>query len=88
MSGVSAGVREVIAAMVPPSGAAVGAEDLLGTARLREDLGFESIRLIELTMVLERRFALAAIPPEELAGVRTVDDVIAVITRAVEAGAA
>ncbi|MGV9673327.1 MULTISPECIES: acyl carrier protein [unclassified Gordonia (in: high G+C Gram-positive bacteria)] len=88
MSEVTAGVREVIAAMIPPSVSNVGAEDLTGTARLREDLGFESIRLIELTMVLERRFALTAIPPEHLAGVRTVDDVIAVITRAVEAGAA
>lgn len=83
-------VREIIAAMAPsaraanPDGADTGT--LCGTARLSEDLGFESVRLIELTMVLERSFGLAAMPPEELAGVRRVDDVVALIGRHVDAG--
>ena len=48
--------------------------------RLIEDLGFDSLRLMELTVVLERTFELPRYRPEQLAGVRRVGDVVELIT--------
>jgi acyl carrier protein len=44
--------------------------------RLIDDLGFDSVRLIELAMTLERAFGLPPQRPENLAAVSTVDDVV------------
>ncbi|KRE25700.1 hypothetical protein ASG82_17185 [Mycobacterium sp. Soil538] len=44
--------------------------------RLVDDLGFDSVRLIELTMALERAFGLPPQHPEKLATITTVDDVV------------
>ncbi len=70
-------VRRIVVAMEPnPPTDAPSATD-----RLREDLGYGSVRLIELTIALERAFGLLPLPPAELAGVRRVGDVVALIRR-------
>jgi acyl carrier protein len=51
-------------------------EDVAADARLIDDLGFDSVRLIELTMTLERAFELPPQRPENLATINTVDDVV------------
>ena len=51
-------------------------EDVAADARLIDDLGFDSVRLIELTMALERGFGLPPQRPENLATINTVDDVV------------
>jgi acyl carrier protein len=51
-------------------------EDVAADARLIDDLGFDSVRLIELTMALERAFGLPPQRPENLATINTVDDVV------------
>lgn len=50
--------------------------DVAADARLVDDLGFDSVRLIELTMALERAFGLPPQRPENLATITTVDDVV------------
>ncbi|WP_054813533.1 acyl carrier protein [Nocardia arizonensis] len=67
-------VRRIIAAMAPQPPA-----ELADTDRLVEDLGFESLRLMELTVALERGFGLPRYQPEELIGVRRVGDVVALV---------
>lgn len=67
-------VYRVIDAMSPKPGTACTADD-----RLVEDLGFDSLRLMELTVVLERTFGLPAHRPEELAGVLAVGQVVMLI---------
>ena len=77
MSDTATRVHEIITAMAPPT----PPTPLPAAARLREDLAFSSVRLIELTMVLEQAFDLAPLPPEELAGVLRVEHVVALIER-------
>ncbi|MBH0777152.1 acyl carrier protein [Nocardia sp. NEAU-351] len=52
---------------------------LADTDRLIEDLEFESLRLMELTVALERAFGLPRYRPEQLIGVRRVGEVIALV---------
>ncbi|WP_248492040.1 acyl carrier protein [Tsukamurella sp. PLM1] len=59
-------------------------ESLRGEDRLREDLGFDSVRLIELTVALEDAFGLPPFPSERLAGVLRVRDVVDLISDAPE----
>ncbi|WP_433194181.1 acyl carrier protein [Nocardia sp. CA-107356] len=68
-------VRRIVLAMAPEPPA-----ELADEHRLVEDLGFDSLRLMELTVVLERAFALPRYRPEELVGVRRVDAVIALVS--------
>ncbi|GAA1480512.1 hypothetical protein GCM10009624_09520 [Gordonia sinesedis] len=82
-AGLGDRVRDIVAAMAPAPPPPPG--PLPDDARLREDLAFESVRLIELTMVLEQAFSLPPMPPEELAGVLRVGDVIALIARHTDA---
>lgn len=49
-------------------------------SELRADLAFDSIRLIELTMVLERHLELAPLDPASTATVTTVGDVVRLVT--------
>ncbi len=77
----AAKVRRIVLAMAPEPPAALSDEH-----RLVEDLGFDSLRLMELTVVLERAFALPRYLPEELVGVRRVDAVIALISGTLAAG--
>ena len=51
----------------------VQSEQLTFGARLMDDLGADSLTLVEITMALEDRFSLA-IPDERLETVRTVGD--------------
>ncbi|MBF6126859.1 acyl carrier protein [Nocardia brasiliensis] len=67
-------VRGLIQRMAPDAQAA--AED---EQRLIEDLGFDSLRLMELTVVLERSFDLPRYRPEQLVGVRRVGEVITLV---------
>ena len=70
-------VRLIVA--MAPTDEASGA-DLAADLRLIDDLGYDSVRLMELTVVLERKFGLPRQLPEQLAGVHTVGDVIALVT--------
>ncbi|WP_228002265.1 acyl carrier protein [Nocardia australiensis] len=67
-------VRRLVLAMAPQS---APAED---DKRLIEDLGFDSLRLMELTVVLERSFELPRYRPEQLVGVRRVGEVITLVS--------
>ncbi len=73
-STVAQQVRQLVAAMAPEEPG-----DLTDEMRLVEDLGFDSLRLMELTLVLERAFGLPRYRPEQLAGVRSIADVVALI---------
>lgn len=59
---------DVVAAMAP----AVPTGGLTGELRLIDDLGFDSLRLVELTMALEDALELDPIPQARLAEVMTV----------------
>jgi acyl carrier protein len=73
-------VRGLILAMAPnPAGADDG-------KRLVEDLGFDSLRLMELTVVLERAFDLPRYRPEQLVGVRRIGEVIGLVSGSLAAG--
>ncbi|HHY85440.1 MAG TPA: acyl carrier protein [Verrucomicrobia bacterium] len=52
----------------------VGGEQLTEEARLMEDLGADSLTLIEITMAIEERFDIS-VPDERWERVRTVRDV-------------
>ncbi|MFI6046544.1 acyl carrier protein [Nocardia sp. NPDC051321] len=67
-------VRTLVHAMAPDPQAQTG-----DTQRLIEDLGFDSLRLMELTVVLERSFGLPRYQPEQLVGVRRVGEVITLV---------
>ena len=57
-------------------------EDVAADARLIDELGFDSVRLIELTMTLERAFELPLQRPENLTTINTVDDVVTFVLSA------
>ncbi|MEU7632298.1 acyl carrier protein [Nocardia sp. NPDC049220] len=67
-------VRGLIGAMAPDQAAPTDDDQ-----RLVEDLGFDSLRLMELTVVLERAFDLPRYQPSDLVGVRRVGEVIALV---------
>lgn len=77
-------VLRLVAAMSP----AVPDAALEGQERLIDDLGFDSIRLLELLMLIERAFALPAHRPEQLTDIRCADDVAALAVRSVRTGVA
>lgn len=73
-------VHEIIATMAPGTPESVSDDqDLIA------DLGFDSLRLMELTVVLERTFGLPPYRPEQLAGVLTVGAVVTLIERSLAA---
>ncbi|NMN93504.1 acyl carrier protein [Antrihabitans stalactiti] len=67
-------VREIVKSMAPELPAAVSDDQ-----RLIDDLFYDSLRLMELTVVLERAFDLPPYKPEDLAGVLTVGAVVQLI---------
>ncbi len=69
-------VIRLITALAVPRRMPDDVEALAADARLIDDLGFDSVRLIELTMALERAFGLPPQRPENLATINTVDDVV------------
>lgn len=76
-STVAEQVRQLVIAMAPEAPA-----ELTDEMRLVEDLAFDSLRLMELTLVLERAFGLPRYRPEQLVGVRRIADVVALIEEA------
>ncbi|MFE3188352.1 acyl carrier protein [Nocardia sp. NPDC059240] len=72
-------IRQLVTAMAPRPAAELGDE-----LRLIEDLGFDSLRLMELTVVLERGFDLPRYRPEQLIGVLRVGQVVELVTRTLE----
>ncbi|GAB2530509.1 acyl carrier protein [Nocardia heshunensis] len=75
-------IRQLVTAMAPrPAGT------LTDELRLIEDLGYDSLRLMELTVVLERAFELPRYRPEQLLGVLRVGQVVELITRTLEVSA-
>ncbi|QIS02440.1 acyl carrier protein [Nocardia brasiliensis] len=68
-------VRALVQRMAPDP-RAVATDD----QRLVEDMGFDSLRLMELTVVLERSFDLPRYRPEQLVGVRRVGEVVTLVT--------
>lgn len=75
-------VRRLVTAMAPQT-----PDTLADSDRLIEDLGFESLRLMELTVALERAFGLPRYRPEQLIGVRRVGEVIALVEGSLSEGA-
>ncbi|MFF2549512.1 acyl carrier protein [Nocardia sp. NPDC058058] len=71
---IAARTRTLIAHMAPEP-----PNTVLDEQRLIEDLGFDSIRLMELTVALERGFGLPRYAPEQLTDVRRVGDVITLV---------
>jgi acyl carrier protein len=69
-------VHAVVAAMAPRPAA-----ELSDVTRLVADLAYDSVRLIELSMALERRFALGYLDEGQLATVSTVGDVVDLVAR-------
>ncbi|NKY49242.1 acyl carrier protein [Nocardia vermiculata] len=73
-SSVGARARQLVVAMAPDL-----ATEPADESRLIEDLGYDSLRLMELTLVLERAFGLPRFRPEQLIDVRRITDVVALI---------
>ncbi|MDM4722001.1 phosphopantetheine-binding protein [Micromonospora sp. WMMA1363] len=71
----------IIAAMAPHPLPRVGAE-----TRLRDDLMFDSIRLIELAMALERQFRLPSLDLSESTDLTTAGDVLNLVRRQLNTG--
>lgn len=69
-------VIRLITALAAPGWIPEDPKALAPDARLVDDLGFDSVRLIELTMLLERAFGLPPQRPENLTTITTVDDVM------------
>jgi acyl carrier protein len=73
-------LSSLVSEMAPVPGAEVGeASDLI------DDLGFDSLTLIELTVAIETAFGLAPVAEFESTTARTVGDVASVVRRAIEA---
>lgn len=73
MSGIDADVTALIAAMAPAACDPGPGDDIF------DELGYTSLRFLELSIAVERAFDLPALTPETLTGVRTVGDLIDVV---------
>ena len=74
MTDVRTEVLELVASMAPDT----AGEPDLGSA-LIGDLGFTSLRLLELSIAVERAFELPQLDQELLAGVATVGDLVKLV---------
>lgn len=68
-------IRDEIVALVAAMAPDTAGEPELGSA-LVGDLGFTSLRLLELSIAVERAFELPQLDQETLAGVATVGDLV------------
>jgi acyl carrier protein len=68
-STLRAAVRRVIGEMSP-----LGQRQADSGDRLIEDLGYDSLAMIELSLRMEQEFSLQAAQPEETLGIKTVKD--------------
>ncbi|MFD4673354.1 acyl carrier protein [Lentzea sp. NPDC058450] len=62
--------------------------ELSDDARIATDLGFDSLRLLELAIVIEERFELAEVNVDEALGVSTVRELVDLVTERVTGTAA
>jgi acyl carrier protein len=60
----------------------VSQAEVTGDERLREDLGIDSLSLIDMAVAAEDMFGIR-VPDEDLEGFRTIDDAVEYIRRAV-----
>jgi acyl carrier protein len=79
---VSEHAAQIVVALAPEP-----VEEPTGATRLIEDLGYDSLRLMELTIALEERFGVRT-TGEETAQVQTLDDVRGLLTRLAAGGEA
>jgi acyl carrier protein len=75
-------VRHLVREIAPREG------DLDTTTRLVEDLGFDSVLLLELAVALEERFDLPTLGNVGRRGIRTVGDVEDLVAQLLASGAA
>ena len=55
---------------------AVEPEEVTMETALEEDLGADSVDLVELVMAMEEEFEIGEVPEEELSGMKTVGDAV------------
>jgi acyl carrier protein len=67
-------VHALVAAMAPRPDVELTDDTLLAT-----DLAYDSLRLIELSIALERRFGMSAVHDSAVANVTTVGEVVALV---------
>jgi acyl carrier protein len=58
----------------------IATEDIRLGAELADDLGMDSLDAVELSIAIERQFAIA-ISDEQVAKLRTVDDIVQLVQR-------
>jgi acyl carrier protein len=75
---IAAKVRELVGSLVPAGARHVGPAD-----RLVEDLGFDSIAVLELALVLEVEFDLQEIDENQTVDLATVGDIETLIAKTV-----
>jgi acyl carrier protein len=75
---IAARVRDLVGSLVPAGARQVGSSD-----RLIEDLGFDSVAILELALALEVEFDLQEIEEDQTVGLVTVGDIENVIAKAV-----
>ncbi len=76
MTAIQDGVLALVAAMAPDTARAPALDSaLIG------DLGYTSLRLLELCIAVERAFDVPPLEQEALAGVATVGDLVNVVRR-------
>ncbi|WP_218003507.1 phosphopantetheine-binding protein [Nocardia concava] len=76
-------VLKIVAAMAPTGGDAVVGAD----TQLVEDLGYHSLALLELAIQLEVEFGMPTMEAGSVGSIRTVGDVVGMVTAAVSAPA-
>lgn len=59
---------------------AVDADDVTMTSSFEDDLGADSVDLVELVMAMEEEFEVDEIPEEELVNLKTVGDCVRYLT--------
>lgn len=74
MTSIQRDVLTLVAAMAPDPGPEPGL-----CSALIADLGYSSLRLLELSIAVERAFSLAPLSQEALAGVATVGDLVELV---------
>ena len=58
----------------------INEEDILPSSRIKEDLGADSLGILELLMTIEEEHGIV-IPDEELATFETVEDIVAYLEK-------
>ena len=74
MTDIQRDVLALVAAMAPDTADRPGLD-----SALIADLGYSSLRLLELSIAVERAFTLAPLSQEALAGVATVGDLVELV---------